>query len=297
MIHHHYSQIAEDCLMFVEQRRTLTKTEFGTMEREFFDIEVNGVRVRVAVMRRDGQQTPIVCLHGFGSTKEDYADIARYPMFDGRPIIAFDAPGCGETECADLSALSIPFLQQTVESVLDRCGVQRFHLIGHSMGGLTALMYADDHRNAPLSFINIEGNVAPEDCFLSRQIIDYPSENSAEFMDSFVKRMWETPGFSNPLYATGLRAKVRSEAVGPIFRSMMELSDTNNLLGKFVQLPFAKMFVYGNENRELSYLATLQDHGVELAEIAHSGHFPMYSNPPALWTRISEFIERTEQVQ
>jgi pimeloyl-ACP methyl ester carboxylesterase len=158
-------------------------------------------------------------------------------------------------------------------------------------------MYADDHHNAPLSFINIEGNVAPEDCFLSRQILDYPADDPEEFMDRFVERMWETAGFSHPLYAAGLRAKVRSEAVGPIFRSMVDLSDRDDLLKKFIQLPFAKMFVYGDENSSLSYLATLKDHGVELAEIAQSGHFPMYANAPALWARISEFVEQTEGVR
>ena len=267
------------------------------MEREFFDIELNGVCMRVAAMRRHGWLTPIVFLHGFGSTKEDYADVARYKQFDGRPIIAFDAPGFGETECADLSVLSIPFLQQTVENVLDRCGVQRFHLVGHSMGGLTALMYAHDHRHAPLSFINIEGNVAPEDCFLSRQIVDYPSNTAAEFLARLIERIGRTPGFSHPLYAANLPAKVHCEAVAPIFRSMVELSDNDELLSKFIGLPFARMFVYGDENRSLSYLDTLKDHGVELAEIADSGHFPMYANPPALWARISDFIERSEKVR
>lgn len=282
--------------MVPSRGRVYKQNRTRSVEREFLDIEVSGVGVRVATMRCDGWLHPIVFLHGFGSTKEDYADITRCEKFDGRSIIAFDAPGCGETECADLSVLSIPFLQQTVASVLERYAVRRFHLVGHSMGGLTALMYADDHRNAPLSFTNIEGNVAPEDCFLSRQVIDYPSNTPAEFLDRFIERMWQTPGFSHPLYAVGLRAKVRCEAVGPIFRSMVELSDNDNLLSKFVQLPFAKMFVYGDENRSLSYLATLKDQSVELAEIEHSGHFPMYSNPPALWTRISEFIERSENV-
>ncbi len=267
------------------------------MEREFFDIEINGVSMRVAVMRRNGSLAPIVLLHGFGSTKEDYADMARVERFGGRPIIAFDAPGCGDTECTDLSAVSIPFLQQTLQRVLELCGVRRCHLVGHSMGGLTALMYADDHRDVPLSFTNIEGNVAPEDCFLSRQIIDYPSSTPSEFLDRFIERMWQTPGFSHPLYAVGLRTKVRIEAVGPIFRSMVGLSDNEDLMSKFIQLPFPKMFVYGDENRSLSYLATLEDDGVELAEIADSGHFPMYSNPPALWTRIGDFMERSEKLQ
>jgi pimeloyl-ACP methyl ester carboxylesterase len=32
---------------------------------------------------------------------------------------------------------------------------------------------------------------------------------------------------------------------------------------------------------------------VELAEISHSGHFPMYSNPVQMWSRITDFILRT----
>ncbi len=75
---------------------------------------------------------------------------------------------------------------------------------------------------------------------------------------------------------------------------MVELSDNDELLDKFIRLPFARMFVYGDENRSLSYLDTLKDNDVELAEIAHSAHFPMYANPPALWARIGEFIGRSE---
>jgi len=52
------------------------------MKEEFIDFEVGGTTLRIATMTRKGQRTPIVFLHGFGSTKEDYADIARYPQFD-----------------------------------------------------------------------------------------------------------------------------------------------------------------------------------------------------------------------
>jgi pimeloyl-ACP methyl ester carboxylesterase len=30
--------------------------------------------------------------------------------------------------------------------------------------------------------------------------------------------------------------------------------------------------------------------GVQLAEIPHCGHFPMYSNPVRMWARIAEFL-------
>jgi pimeloyl-ACP methyl ester carboxylesterase len=34
--------------------------------------------------------------------------------------------------------------------------------------------------------------------------------------------------------------------------------------------------------------------GVELAEIPHSGHWPMYADPVAMWERLAAFVHRAE---
>ena len=44
-----------------------------------------------------------------------------------------------------------------------------------------------------------------------------------------------------------------------------------------------------DRNNTLSYLPRLAANGVVLAEIPHSGHFPMYSNAPEMWRRIATF--------
>jgi pimeloyl-ACP methyl ester carboxylesterase len=120
-----------------------------------------GVDLEVAAARRDGDLAHVVFLHGFGSTKEDYLDIASQHAFTGRPFLAYDAPGCGETWCGDLPGISIPFLVKTAQAMLDHAGIRRFHLVGHSMGGLTALMLAHQEPERVLSFTDIEGNLAP----------------------------------------------------------------------------------------------------------------------------------------
>ena len=66
------------------------------------NLRADGVGLSVATIGRDGELAPVVFLHGFGSTKEDYAGIALQPAFAGRPFLAYDAPGCGETSCEDL---------------------------------------------------------------------------------------------------------------------------------------------------------------------------------------------------
>jgi pimeloyl-ACP methyl ester carboxylesterase len=94
-------------------------------------LQVDGVTVDVATIGRSGPLEPIVFLHEVGSTKEDCADIVRHPAFDGRPILAWDAPGCGESDCGDLSRVSTPFFVATAEAMLQAHGIVRFHLVGY----------------------------------------------------------------------------------------------------------------------------------------------------------------------
>ena len=250
---------------------------------------VDNVKLNIAAIHREGDLEPLLFLHGFGSTKEDYADIVHHSTFSGHPFIAYDAPGCGETICSDLSQISIPFLVDTALSVLAHLNIQRFHLVGHSMGGLTALMLAHQHPDRVISFVNIEGNIAPEDCFLSRQIIEYPNSDDDIFWEKFIERTRHAPMFASALYAASLRHKVRTGAVRGIFESMVDLSDNGDLMKKFLGLPCPKLLMYGEQNASLSYLEHIQTHGVQLAEIPDCGHFPMYSNPLSMWEKIAKF--------
>jgi pimeloyl-ACP methyl ester carboxylesterase len=144
-----------------------------------------------------------VFLHGFGSTKEDYADVVQQEQLADRPVLAYDAPGCGATTCPDLTALSIPFLVAVAEQVLRAQRIERYHL-GHSMGGLTALMLADRDPTAVAGMVNIEGNVAPEDCILSRQIVSHPHDDPREFLADFADRVSGSRYYSSNLFAASL---------------------------------------------------------------------------------------------
>ncbi|MEM6255768.1 MAG: alpha/beta hydrolase [Cyanobacteria bacterium P01_D01_bin.156] len=260
----------------------------GDITKSQIPLVVDNVELNIAAIHRDGHLAPLLFLHGFGSTKEDYSDIALHTAFDGHPFIAYDAPGCGKTHCSDLSHISIPFLVKTALKVLDHFKIGRFHLVGHSMGGLTALMFAHQYPNRILTFVDIEGNIAPEDCFLSRQIIEYPEGDDEIFFDAFIERTYKAPAFASTLYAASLRHKVRAGTVRSIFESMVDLSDHGDLMEKFLALPCPKQFMYGEQNASLSYLSHIQAHGVQLAEIPACGHFPMYSNPIVMWEKISE---------
>jgi hypothetical protein len=58
-------------------------------------------------------------------------------------------------------------------------------------GGLTALLLAQRSPGRVLSFVDIEGNLAPEDQFLSRQIVTHPADD-----DAFIDRNRRAPSYS-----------------------------------------------------------------------------------------------------
>lgn len=264
------------------------------MNEERVVLNIDDIACEIALLRRPGSRKPVLFIHGFGSTKEDYADAVFQRAFDGRDIIAFDAPGCGASTCADLSALSMPFMEKTLRRLVAHCGLNEFHLIGHSMGGLYGLLYASQNSGRLSSFTSIEGNLAPEDCFLSRQLIDHPAKTDEAFFKAFVTRVTNQENHSHRLYALTLQQKVRTQAVAPIFSSIVERSDNADLLRRFLSLTCPRSFMFGDANRTLSYLPQLRENGVQMAEIENCGHFPMYANAPAMWAQLGEFLNRAD---
>ena len=43
-------------------------------------------------------------------------------------------------------------------------------LIGHSMGGLVALLYSERYKKSVRALVSVEGNLVSDDCFFSRKV-------------------------------------------------------------------------------------------------------------------------------
>jgi hypothetical protein len=82
---------------------------------------VQGVELDIASISREGAGAGGLSSR-FGSSKEDYADFVRHQAFEGQPFIAWDAPGCGESQCADYSKMGLPFLLETALKVISHAG-------------------------------------------------------------------------------------------------------------------------------------------------------------------------------
>jgi pimeloyl-ACP methyl ester carboxylesterase len=87
-----------------------------------------------------GSGPAIVLIHGFGAAIDWWDEIAPTLATDHR-IVRIDLIGHGGTE-APASGYSIERQGELVAAVLDRLGVDRVTVIGHSMGGEVATAFA-----------------------------------------------------------------------------------------------------------------------------------------------------------
>ena len=115
---------------------------------EFFTISA-GVSVHVwdtgdENPRSDRASRPcLVLLHGYLETMYIYNEFVE-ALKDRYRLIVIDLPGHGLTDSAPADATgrrinSMEFGAQVVAGVLDKCGVQKAFLAGHSMGGYITL--------------------------------------------------------------------------------------------------------------------------------------------------------------
>lgn len=95
--------------------------------------------VELAIHER-GQGPACVLLHGLGSDMRVFsANLA--PLARAHRVIAVDLPGFGKSSKPDVD-YALPWVADRIVALLDRLGLDRAALIGHSMGGQIAMHVA-----------------------------------------------------------------------------------------------------------------------------------------------------------
>lgn len=115
-------------------------------------MKVGGRRINYLVMG-DGDATPLVLIHGFGSDLSTWM-FNQAALAEARPVIALDLPGHGASD-KNVGAGDVPAFAEVVLGLLDDLAIARAHLAGHSLGGAVALelALADPGRIASLTLL------------------------------------------------------------------------------------------------------------------------------------------------
>lgn len=100
-----------------------------------------GERTTPARMRR---AHPVVLVHGIGFSRRHWKRQVAGLVTAGYEAITIDMRGSGDSALPD-APYTIATLAADLERLRQATAVERFHLVGHSLGGMVAQRYAIDH--------------------------------------------------------------------------------------------------------------------------------------------------------
>lgn len=152
-------------------------------------MDLNGVRI-ACEEAGGGDKTPVVFVHGWTADMHRW-DMPFTELSKERRVVRFDLRGHGQSE-KPVEKYTIQQFADDLLAVMDRLGIPKAVLVGHSMGGMTVQLFTLQHpeRVDRLILVNTIGRMSYS---FSRAILPY----AARLMPfSFFVRLNILRGFS-----------------------------------------------------------------------------------------------------
>jgi 4,5:9,10-diseco-3-hydroxy-5,9,17-trioxoandrosta-1(10),2-diene-4-oate hydrolase len=220
--------------------------------------QVDGLRVRYL---EDGAGPAVLMLHGasLGSSAEVWAGNLVAFAAHGFRAIAFDQPGFGlSDDPLDHSAVDA---QTFVLAFMDALGLERTHLIGHSMAGRTAvnLGFAVPQRVGKVIVLGT-GSLLPP--LPNPKPSEGPREGQAggatEPTLADTRKLLEQDLFNHALITEDVLAARHRMSVGKNFRAFLarneaqkpkQAKEARPIWQRLPELPVPLMLIYGKQDR------------------------------------------------
>jgi len=160
-------------------------------------LQIEGLKM--FYVRKGKGPEPILLLHGNVSSTEYWNKFLK-ALPDRYQAVAVDQRGCGKTEHA-ATGYNIPQFVEDLHQFTDRLGLERFHLMGHSMGGQVSMLFTLKHPDK-VHTLAIMDSVPADGLLLNEEIRAYfmqmvnDPKILRQAMDTVVMPYGEGPGFA-----------------------------------------------------------------------------------------------------
>ncbi len=249
-----------------------------------------------------GKGMPIVLIHGFPENGDLWKLIIEELSAKFRLIIP-DLPGAGDSKRPVEKALTVELMADSIREILDHLGVQSALFAGHSMGGYTALAFAEKYpdRIKGLSLVHSLANADDEEKKEARRkSIELIEKGGKEI---FVRQMI-TSLFSNKFkesYPEKVQIQISRAQEMPdedliaFYKAIAARPDRTELLRKS---PFPVQWIIGVEDKATPAEKALQQASLSDISFIHTysacGHMSMLEQPTQLIADLSKFAAYCE---
>ncbi len=264
----------------------------GSLSEKSIEVEKHTV-----VYLEGGGGEPVLLLHGFGADKDNWNLFSRYLTKRYR-VIAPDLPGFGESSKIWSDQYHIATQVERVHEFAEEIGLTKFHLVGNSMGGLIAGVYAATYPTEILTLCLldpagvIENEPSPFSLELEKGnnplIVESVSDYDKLLDFTFAKR----PNIPDALKSYLAEIAVqRKDFYKKVF---IEARPGNQLEAVMARIRAETLIVWGEADRVLSVSsAQILRKGIEKSKVVilkDCGHMPMLEKPEETARYYLEFI-------
>lgn len=246
------------------------------------------------VLQRGERQRPwLVWLHGLlGNNNEWRVIAARCAQW---PSLAIDLPGHGES--AGQRCRSFADVSRQIGATLRQHQIERYWLVGYSLGGRIAMYHACYGDTAGLQGLVVEGgNPGLTSDELRRQRCEHDARWAARLCAEPLPQVladWYRQPVFHELSAPHREALIeaRSHNDGPAVAAMLEATSLGRqpwLAPQLRQLPLPKLVLCGAEDAKFQALTRAA--GLPLRIIEQAGHNAHLANPRAFAAQLNDFL-------
>jgi 3-oxoadipate enol-lactonase len=259
-------------------------------------------------VRETGAGPALLLVHGFGGAKEDFADHVDALAARSR-VVVFDHRGHGESDGPDeVAAYSLDRLTADTVQVADALGIERFRLLGHSMGGMVArrLLLAHPERVDALVLMDTSPGpvpgIDPEVADLAAGIaIEQGKETLKPLLDdaatletpSYRRLLRERPGYQD--FVDYKWAALSGVMWGAIARDIAQQPDQ---LVRLAEVTIPTLVIVGEQDEsflETSKTMAATIPGARLVVVPDAGHSPQFENPAVWFDAVDGFLRGVDE--
>ena len=218
----------------------------------------------------------LLYVHGLGESGLCFERVVVHPELSGVRQLVPDLPGYGRSVWS-AEPLSLVEQADLLARWLSSRGEGPVVLLGHSMGGVLGTLFCERHPAAVRAFVNVEGNLSPEDCVFSGQAVRMDEERFVHGGFSKMRELIYTQGAGLPAHR-GYYASLRlcdPRLFHLNSRELVETSTGEEMAGRLARLTVPAWYIAGMPDgvcaRSHQNLARA---GIDPIVLQPSGHWP-----------------------
>ncbi|MCX6294607.1 MAG: alpha/beta hydrolase [Bacteroidetes bacterium] len=250
-----------------------------------------------------GKGRVLVLLHGFLGSHEVWSEFVKKLSKKFR-VIAIDLPGHGESPSIGYYH-SMELLAQGVKAVLDKAGVRRYIITGHSLGGYVALTFAElfPENVSGLCLFNSTSYADSEEKKKERgKVIRLVKKQHHHYVSEVVTSLFATENVAKipkeVEKVKNIAAKISQQAIINTLEGMKERK-SRDLILKFAEFPV--LFIIGKKDGVIDFETMYSQMALckypSVLMLENSGHMSFYEAPKETVKELELFATRTYRNQ